>query len=138
MRYAWWIAPVLLLDQNVAAVQWPLEVRENGDCREITVFLEEEDMRAVPSWGPAQGAPPLTVAGAIREVRHWVDASFRLKGLRIHEVELKPIGHRDAGRHWYYLVQLRRSVNGRPDRHHVAVLMNGRVIPAIRSSAWLR
>ncbi len=138
MRLSWSIVLLLLVAQTAGAVQWPLEIFEIMDDRKIVVFLEEADITTSPTWDPAEGGPPLTLAEVVQKLSDWVGASDRLADLKIHEIKLKPIRHHESEQRWYYLVQLRRQIDGQPDRHYVAVLMNGKVVPALREPSSLK
>jgi hypothetical protein len=128
------ILSVLLLFtiQSVAAGlgPWPLEIIERMDDAKLVVYGNERDIDASPAWNPDAGAPPLDIAGVVEALNRWAASDSRVDAVHVEEIELKPIPRR-AG-HWYYLVRARvEAREGAPVRYF-AVLMNGKVEPAIR------
>ena len=110
---------------------WPEEVIDTMDDQRLVVFLPHEDIAASPKWLPAEGAPPLNIAGAMAHLHKWMTDDPRYRETRIHEIELKPIQHHEKEHRWYYLFQLRRQGEGKRKAMYAAVLLNGKVVPAI-------
>lgn len=132
MRRAWLPTIILLAAVRIAdAAQWPVEVFERMDDKRIVVFLAEEDIDTSPAWSPSEGGPPLTLAAVIQELKAYIRDNADLAGFNIHEIKLKAIPHHEVDRHWYYLVQLRKLVDARPERQYAAILMNGKLVPAM-------
>ncbi len=109
---------------------WPLEIVERLDDARLVVYGNEQDIAASPRWSPEAGAPPLTIAGVIEALRHWAESDPRVSSVHVEEIELKPIP-RQLER-WYYLVRARVEARSGPPVRYFAVLMNGKVEPAIR------
>ena len=139
MRKAWLMALVLLgVLRTADAANWPLEVFERMDDKRIVVFLTEEDIDSSPAWEPAEGSPPLTLAAVIQVLDTWIQASIDRAGLKIHEIKLKAIPHHELDHHWYYLVQLTKRIDAKTEREYAAILMDGKLVPAIREPASVK
>ncbi|UHD17409.1 hypothetical protein [Thiocapsa bogorovii] len=139
MRRIWLTTFILLAAVRIAdAAQWPVEIFERMDDKRIVVFLSDDDIETDPAWSPIEGGPPLTLAAVIQELNTWIKDNADLAGFDIHEIKLKGIPHHEVDRHWYYLVQLHKLVDGRPERRYAAVLMNGKLVPAIREPASVK
>ena len=117
---------------------WPVEVFDVMDNQRIVVFLRDGDIAASPKWQPAEGGPPLTIAGALEHVRQWIAEDPRLMGAEIYEIELKPIHGHEQEHRWYYLMQLRAVKDGKRKAFYAAVLLNGKVVPAIAEPAAIK
>ncbi len=109
---------------------WPLEIIEQFDDAKLVVYGSEDDIAAAPMWSPDRGAPPLTIAGVLEVLQRWAESDPRVSALHVEEIELKRIPrHVDR---WYYLVRARVESRTGPPVRFFAVLMNGKVEPAIR------
>lgn len=111
--------------------QWPVEIYDVMDNQKLVVFLANDDIAASPPWQPAQGGPPVSIAAALEYASQWIEQDPRMKGARIHEIELKPIHEHENENRWYYLLQLRTGESGKRSAYYIAVLFNGKVVPAI-------
>jgi hypothetical protein len=139
MRRAWLSTIILLAAVRIAdAAEWPVEVFERMDDKRIVVFLAAKDIDASPAWSPSEGGPPLTLATVIEELKGHIRDNAELAGFNIHEIKLKAIPHHEVDRHWYYLVQLRKLVDSRPERQYAAILMNGKLVPAMREPSAVK
>lgn len=123
---------VFLITQNVFATQFPLVLIESFDDAKVVIYVNESDIRNTPSWQPSEGAPPLSLKNLIKDIKIWNKANPEYANATISGFELKPILHHEKQNRWYYLVQMKNVTNGTLDTHYLAVLMNGKVIPAIR------
>lgn len=120
------------------AWHFPLEIFDVLDNHRLVTFLRSEDIAASPQWLPSDGAPPLTIAEVITQVAREIERNVRLRGAEIYEIELKPIhGHASENR-WYYLLQLRTYRDHKPKAHYLAILMSGKVVPAIEEPASIK
>lgn len=114
------------------AALWPQEIIDTMDDQRLVVFLPNADIAASPEWQPMEGTPPpLTIADAIAHLKKWMAGGPRYRNAEIHEIELKPIHGHEQEHRWYYLFQLRRPDTGKRKRIYAAVLLNGKVVPAI-------
>ena len=117
---------------------YPLEIYDVLDDHRLVIFLRGEDIAASPQWLPGEGAPPLTVAEAIARMRRQIEQDVRLKGAKFYEIELKPIHKHDQENRWYYLLQFRTHGEHKPKAHYFAVLLSGKVVPAIEEPASIK
>lgn len=120
------LAPGLSWGQS--KLSWPLEIFDVMDNKQLVIFVRDEDIAKSPQWQPAKGGPAMGVATVINKVNQWVAQDIRLKGLTVHEIELKPIKRHKN--HWYYLVHLGDSHHSKKTSY-VAVLFSGKVVPAM-------
>lgn len=131
-------AILLSLSANVFAYQFPLEIIEKFDDARLVVFVKESDIKNTPGWSPSRGAPPLTIAQVVTRVNEWCDKDKTFRHSVIQKIELKPIKQHEKQNRWYYLVQLRTPKNGQHPIQYLAVLMDGKVIPAIREPSSIK
>jgi len=111
---------------------WPEEIIDSMDGQRLVVFLPNADIAASPQWMPAEGvSPPLTIAEAIAHLTQWMTTDPRYQDDEIHEIKLTPIRHHEQEHRWYYLFQLRRPGDGARKAMYAAVLLNGKIVPAI-------
>ncbi|VAX09896.1 hypothetical protein MNBD_GAMMA25-1352 [hydrothermal vent metagenome] len=120
-----------LIAQNVIAAQFPLVLTESFNDTKVVIYTNENDIRNAPNWQPSDGAPPLSVENLITDVQEWNRLNPKLSNATINEFELKPINHYKNENRWYYLVQMKNKSKGKKGEHYLAVLMDGKVLPAI-------
>ncbi len=120
-----------LIAQNVLATQFPLVLIESFNDAKVVIYTSENDIRNAPNWKPSDGAPPLSVENLITDIKKWNSLNPELSNSTINEFELKPIIHHKNENRWYYLVQMRNNSQGKTKDHYLAVLMDGKVLPAI-------
>ena len=126
-------ALVLMFVVNAnAAMQFPLEIIERFDEFRIVVYATQTDIDKAPTWEPDEGAPPLSIEKLLLVIDKQESKEPRLHKAKIQKIELKPIREYQAGHHWYYLVQLKVFTGEHPAMQYIAVLMNGKVLPAVR------
>lgn len=118
--------------------QWPIEIFEVMDDKKIVVFLHNEDITDSPQWQPEKNGPQMTVAEVLQHVYQWRTKDRRMVGAQVQEIELKPIKHHEQEHRWYYLVKLHNEKGGVTTTYYVAVLFNGKVVPAIVEPAPIK
>jgi hypothetical protein len=124
---------------ETGADHWPEEIIDSMDGQRLVVFLPNSDIAASPQWVPADGAPPpLTIAAAVAHLKKWMTGEPRYRGVEIHEIKLTPIRHHEREHRWYYLFQLRQPDGGRRKAMYAAVLLNGKVVPAIAEPSSIK
>lgn len=131
------LLPALYAGQAEAG-HWPVEIYDIMDNHKVVVFLRDEDIAASPRWQPVDGGPPLTIAAMLEQVNHWIGKDAQLAGAEVYEIELKPIQQHKQEQRWYYLVQLHSLQDGKHVNHYVAVLFNGKVVPAVVEPASIK
>ncbi len=118
------------------STDWPIEIFESMDNSKLIIFLKDADIAVSPEWQPATGAPPMGIATVLTKVNQWIADDASLKGLGVNEIELKPINKHK--RHWYYLVKLKSLENLKQKPTYVAVLLSGKVVPAMVEPASIK
>ncbi|MCG6887319.1 MAG: hypothetical protein LJE74_08930 [Proteobacteria bacterium] len=126
---------LFLISGNVLADQFPAEIIEYFNDIKVVVYVNESDIEKAPAWNPTKGAPPLTIGMLIKDVQEWNSRDPNLASMQIHEIELKPIRKHEKQDRWYYLVHLTGPESAHSGRQYLAVLMDGKIVPAIREPA---
>lgn len=125
--------PLMLLALLLASTEsqaLPTEIFENMDGNTIVAFVEQAEIDAAPNWNPMEESPPLTIKGLTRTLHEFTTPMRGLSDARLREIELRQIpGHAD---YWHYLVDMTTASDGNLHHHYFMVLMNGKIIPAIR------
>lgn len=131
------LALLLLLCAGQAfARTFPLEIIEYIDDTKVVAFVYEKDVQQSPAWKPADAPPPLDIADVLLKMRDYTTAHPLLAGASFEEAELKRIPHHPD--HWHYLVVMKIPGIDRPETHFFVMLMNGKVIPALKEPAPLK
>jgi hypothetical protein len=120
----------LLSTARALAIEVPLEITEYIDDVKVIAYLHERDIDKEPQWTPFEGPPPLSIADALEAVHGYINADAEFADAALTGIELKPIPHHAM--HWHYLVKVRFKLDGKPRPHFFVVLMDGKVISAIK------
>jgi len=126
---------VFVIAQNALAAPFPLVLIESFNDAKVIIYAKESDIRNAPNWKPSDGAPPLSMENLITDIQKWNSLNPKFSDSRINEFELKPIVHYEKENRWYYLVQMKDTNKGKTGEHYLAVLMNGKVLPAVKKPA---
>jgi hypothetical protein len=118
--------------KSAIAGQFPLEIIERFADARIVVYVQQSDIDKEPSWDPSSGEPPLTIAQLVKKVQAWQARDAKLASATIRKIELKPILHHQKQDRWYYLIQLKKLDEEQPGTYYLAVLMSGKIVPAIK------
>ena len=125
-----WIAILMIFtSQCVGAVEFPIQLNEYLDGKQIFAAINESDIDEKLSWNPEAGAPPLSIADALTAVRKEIVTGGVDSAVEVVGIELKQIPHHP--RQWHYLVKM---INRHGAEHipvYFVVLMNARVVPAL-------
>ncbi len=128
------VIALLLTGVTAQAYQLPVEVFEYMDDVKVVAFIDKKDMAAVQARDPS--APLLTIKGALAVVKKHITRHQP----EIGEAKLEEITFRKLpgfpGR-WHYLVKL-KNADPRMPYHYFVVLMNGKVIPAVKEIAAVK
>ena len=114
----------------------PVEIVEVMDQSRIALYLDTDEIDAIPEWRPGDGPPPLSLARVIELLQAYIERTPRLKGGQIHEIEFKPIHNLESKNRWYYLAQLHSKASGKRLSYYVAVLADGKIVKAIQESGY--
>ena len=126
------ILTMILISTKALAEQFPLEIIERFADARIIIYTQQSAIDEAPTWNPSGGAPPLTIEALVKTIQKWGSTDPNLAKATIRKIELKPIRHNENRNRWYYLVQLQNEEPGHPNVNYLAVLMNGKILPAIR------
>ncbi len=120
----------LLLSGKLYAYEFPVEIFEYIDDTKVVVFINKKDIDKSLQWYPFKGAPPLTMTDMLTKMKKYLaSGKIALSGARITGIELKQIPHHKDN--WHYLVKLKS--NKKTIRYYYfIVLMNGKIIPAVK------
>ena len=122
------LAVLLLLSSQIQAVEYPVEIIEYIDNVRVVAFVNESDINKSPQWDPPS-APPLSMASALSAVQSHI-APVPINRDTLIGIELKPIPRHKH--YWHYLVKNKMQSEDKSVSHYYVVLMDGKVIPAIR------
>jgi len=116
--------------------QWiPLETEVplniNGALKAVSdLVLKDSDIDKTAQWIPLETEVPLNINGALKAVSDLADTDDSLEIIALTSIELKQIpGH---PKHWHYLIKMKTESNGEIQPHYFVVLLDGKVIPAVK------
>ncbi len=120
---------LLAMSGSALAFRFPVEMIEGVDGARVVVYFDKQDIEAAARWTPFEGEPPISVGEALAAVRTHVVNNSKAGEVTLKDVQLRRIPHHDQD--WHYMVVLESMRDGSTVMHYYAVLMNGKVIPAI-------
>lgn len=120
----------LLLSGQVLAYEFPIEITEYVDEVRIAAYINRGDINENVQWIPFEGPPPLSIHEALTAVQKYLQSDSDMVNSSLVEIELRPIPHHENN--WHYLVRIRYQTNDKVQPHFFLVLMDGKVISAIR------
>jgi len=120
---------VLLFSQNSFAYNSPIEIIEYIDNIKVVAFINKADVKKTDAWLPFKNKPPLSIDRALAKVKLFLSKN-NAQDLTMREIKLKRIPHHD--KNWHYLVKLSYKIDDQLQFHYFVVLMNGKVIAALK------
>jgi hypothetical protein len=121
---------ILLFSTQVLAIEFPIEISEYIDDVKIDAFINKEDLENTSQWTPFESSPPLTINQALTAILNDEKSEINLNNASVIGVELKPVPHHKS--YWHYLVKIKTISEEGSEPHFFIVLMDGKVIPAIK------
>ena len=121
---------LLLFSANAFAVKFPIEITEYIDEVKVDAYINEADLNKTSKWTPFKSAPPLSVNDALASIKQHIHADANFADTTLIGVELKPVPGHTA--YWHYLIKLKTVTDGKSQPHFFVVLMDGKVISAIK------
>jgi len=118
---------VTMLSTGAHASEYNVEIFEQFDNIRVVALIKSDDIDNSPVWNPAVDPLPLRVEDAIQAIRDF----SKQPGItgNIKEIELRTINNYPG--HWHYLIKMVAN-DVLPHKYNVyAVLMDGKVIPAV-------
>ena len=120
----------ILLSGRALAFEFPIEITEYVDEVRIAAYINKEDIDNNVKWTPFEGPPPLSIHEALKAVQEFMMSDSNLTKSTLVEIELRQIPHHEKS--WHYLVRVRYQTEDKIRSHFFLVLMDGKVISAIR------
>jgi len=130
VRTRWLPLLLVLVSARLPAGEFPVEVIESFDNSRVVAFINAADIEATLAWTPSATPPPLEIGAALRAVHDASADDPRMTGATLAKIELRRIPHHEQ--HWHYMVKLETHERDRTLAHYFFVLMNGKVIRALR------
>lgn len=121
---------LLLFSVKVSAYEFPTEIIEYFDNVQIVAYLKKSDINDKLTWVPFESSPPLSINKALMAVKKYIKSDTSFSDITLTEIELKRLPHHKTL--WHYLVKAKYSANGETKPHFFVVLMDGKVISAIK------
>jgi hypothetical protein len=121
---------ILLFSTQVLAIEFPIEISEYIDDVKIDAFINKEDLEKTSQWTPFESSPPLTINQALIAILNDEKSEINLNNASVIGVELKPVPHHKS--YWHYLVKIKTISEEGSEPHFFIVLMDGKVISAIK------
>ena len=121
---------LLLMSSRIFANEYPVEIFEYLDNTKVVAFLKGSDIDKTTPWVPLQTEVPLSVDDALKAASDLAETEHNLKHIVLTSIELKQIpGH---PKYWHYLVKMKAENNGEIQAQYFVVLLDGKVIPAVK------
>jgi hypothetical protein len=121
---------MLLFCSRAFALEFPIEISEYIDDVKIDAYINKEDLNKTSQWTPFESSPPLTVNQALTAILNYDDSEIDFNNSRVIGVELKPVPRHKS--YWHYLVKIKTISEDGSEPHFFIVLMDGKVISAIK------
>lgn len=121
---------VLLFSGKVMAYDFPLEIIEYIDDVKIFAYLKQNDIDEKAKWTPFESQPPLSVNDALLAVQQFIKSNEGFTDVSLTSIELKQIPHHKH--YWHYLVKVKYSSKDKQQPHFFIVLMDGKVVSALK------
>lgn len=119
-----------LFSSQVFAFDFPIEISEYIDDIKVDAFINEEDLNESRPWTPFESSPPLSMNQALMAIKDNEAGRMDFAATQVLGIELKPVPQHKS--YWHYLVKLKVMSEERAESAYYVVLMNGKVIPAIK------
>jgi hypothetical protein len=121
---------MLLPSVNAHSFDFPVEIFEYVDNARIVVFINEGDIVDSANWEPFKGSPPLSVEKVISSLHKYIGGKEEYANIKLEEIEVRRIPHHENK--WHYMVKMKTYNNDKTQYHYFVVLMNGKIITALR------
>ena len=121
---------VLLFSGKALAFEFPIEVTEYFDDVKIVAYIDKSDINEVSHWIPFEKQPPLSIYDALQAVKKFMISNSVFGDATVTGIELRRIPHHEI--YWHYVVKVKYKDKENIRPHFFVVLMDGKVISAIR------
>lgn len=130
MRKMIWLLLFLIGNGKALAFEFPIEISEYIDDIKIYAHIEKSDIDEKSEWMPFETSPPLSIFDALKSVQKYIDSNTNSVEQTLIGIELKQIPRHKE--YWHYLVKVKYKIDDKLQPHFFIVLMDGKVISAIR------
>jgi hypothetical protein len=120
----------LLFSGKLLAFEFPIEITEYIDDIKIIAYINERDINRESRWTPFDGPPPLSIYDALQAVQGDISSNAAITDTTLIGIELKQIPHHEM--YWHYLVKVKFKLADKTQPHFFVVLMDGKVISALK------
>jgi hypothetical protein len=121
---------LLFTTSTVHAFTPPVEVIEYIDDVKIVGYLDQNDIKKSAQWAPFENPPPLSINDALISVKQYLKKNNEFNNTKLIDIELKRIAHYEA--YWHYIVKTRYQDDAARKSRFYMVLMNGKVVSALK------
>ncbi len=121
---------IFFFSAQVLAVEFPIEISEYIDDVKIDAYINKEDLKKTSQWTPFESSPPLTINQALTAILNDEKSEIDFTNSRVIGIELKPVPHHKS--YWHYLVKIKTISEEGSEPSFFIVLMDGKVITAIK------
>ena len=121
---------LLLFFGRAMAYENPIEIIEYIDDVKVVAYISKSDITEKLQWTPLESPVPLSIDDALRAVQNYIKSDKDIADFKLSGIELKRIARYEM--YWHYLVKLKYKSDGRMRPHFYVVLMDGKVISALR------
>jgi hypothetical protein len=126
---------LILFSTPMRANDFPIEIIEFIDNARVVAFIHEGDLDPASIWQPAEGAPKLSIESALEAVNAHITADPTISSAQLVEIKLEQVPNHNG--YWNYLVEM-QATNHEAHTSFFVVLMNGKVIPAVREPSAIK
>lgn len=127
---------LLFFCANAYAAEFPVEIVEYVGNTRVVAFIDEQDIAESRQWQPFEEEPPLAMNDAIDVLQKFIASNKEFTDTELLEIELRKLPRHEQ--HWHYMFKTRTTINEASHQLFFVVLMNGKIIPAIREPETLR
>jgi hypothetical protein len=121
---------LLLVFGRVMAYENPIEIIEYIDDVKVVAYINKSDINTKIEWTPFESPLPLSIDDALHAVQEYIQSDDDITDVKLSGIELKRIARHEM--YWHYLVKLKYKSGDETRPHFFVVLMDGKVISALR------
>ena len=123
-------ALLFLFIGRAQAFEFPIKITEYLDDVRVIAYINKSDINEKLQWTPFGRPPPLSIYGALIAIESYIKDNDDFTNIKLTGIELKQMPHHDL--YWHYLVKAKYGPEGEMQSHFFVVLMDGKVIAALK------
>lgn len=120
----------LLFCGKAMAYENPIEIIEYIDDVKVVAHINKSAINQKLKWKPFESPLPLSIVDALQAVQTYIKSHGDISDVELRGIELKRMAHDE--KYWHYLVKLDYKSGEDIRPHFFVVLMDGKVISALR------